>query len=397
MPDILVWQQAGDPRPTVERATQALLEGRLVAFPTETVYGIAASALVPEAVERLGQCKGRAENKPMALAIRGVDEALDWVPGMGTVGRRLARRCWPGPVTLVYEDGVQAGLASRLAENVRQRVCPGNTLGLRVPAHEAILQVLGSLPGPLVLTSANRGGEPDAVSAEEVAQAVGEHLALVIDDGPSHYGRPSTVVRVNGNRWSVAREGVVSAADMEWLAGCMIVFVCTGNTCRSPLAEALCKKMLAERLGCAIEELPRRGFLVRSAGLAAMRGNGAAPEALEAARELGADLSGHVAQPVTAELVAQADYLVAMTQSHVRALIERYPIGGTPTADARTPVFTGSLPRILFPEDGDVADPVGCDSPVYQECARQIAGYLERLIPQLEQASGVRNQDSGIR
>jgi tRNA threonylcarbamoyl adenosine modification protein (Sua5/YciO/YrdC/YwlC family) len=379
MPEILVWPPTGDPRPTVQRAAQALREGQLVAFPTETVYGIAASALVPEAVERLSRCKGRAETKPMALAIRGADEALDWVPGMGKVGRRLARRCWPGPVTLVYEDGVQAGLASRLEGTVRERVCPGNTLGLRVPAHEAILLVLESLPGPLVLTSANRSGEPEAIRAEEVAQAIGEHLALVIDDGPSRHGQASTVVRVNGDRWSVVRQGVVPAADLEWLAGCMIVFVCTGNTCRSPLAEGLCKKLLAERLGCTVDELPRKGFLVRSAGLAAMRGNGAAYEAIETARELGADLTGHISQPVTAELVAQADYLVAMTQDHARTLMDRYGVGLSRGAES-----PASLPRVLCPEEGDVADPVGCDFAVYQDCARQIAGYLERLVPELQ-------------
>jgi protein-tyrosine phosphatase len=384
MTEILVWREAADARETVQRAAQALLEGQLVAFPTETVYGIAASALVPEAVERLVRCKGREENKPMALAIRGAQEAQDWVPGMGKIGRRLTRRCWPGPVTLVFEDSgpagtaVAPGLASRLAEAVRHRVCPGNTLGLRVPAHEAILQVLWSVPGPLVLTSANRHAEPEALTAEEVAHAIGEQLALIIDDGPSQYGRASTVVRVNGNQWSVVREGAVSVADLECLAGCLIVFVCTGNTCRSPLAEALCKKMLAERLGCTIGELPRRGFIIRSAGTAAISGYGAAPEAMDAARDLGANLNSHVSQPVTPELIAQADYLIAMTQSHARALTEWYPVGSTLVAED-----PASLPRVLCPESGDIADPIGCDYPVYQECARQILGYLERLVPEL--------------
>ncbi len=392
MAEILVWREAADARETVQRAVQALMAGQLVAFPTETVYGIAASALLPEAVERLVQYKGRVQSKPMALAIRGAEEAADWVPGMGKIGRRLARRCWPGPVTLVFEgcgpaaSAVAPGLVSRLTEAVRERVCPGNTLGLRVPAHDAILQVLWSVPGPLVLTSANRSGEPEAVTAAEVGHAVGEQLALIIDDGPSRYGRASTVVRLNGNQWSVVREGAVSAADLKFLAGCLIVFVCTGNTCRSPLAEALCKKMLAGQLGCTIEELPLRGFIVRSAGTAALSGNGAAPEAVQAARELGADLNGHRSQPVTPELIAQADYLVAMTQNQARALTEWYL--GAPVADAPTPAYPELPVRVLCPEGGDIADPIGCDYPVYQECARQILGYLERLVPELMSNEG---------
>src|SRR5207244_2128934 len=107
-------------------------------------------------------------------------------------------------------------------------------------------------------------------------------------------------------------------------ACCLILFVCTGNTCRSPLAEVLCKKLLAEQLGCLPEELPRYGFIVLSAGLAALSGGEAAPEAIETARELGADLRGHSSRPLTSRLVAQADYLIAMTHSHLLALASQF-------------------------------------------------------------------------
>jgi protein-tyrosine phosphatase len=371
MPELLDWQRTGNPRTVVHQAVQALAAGRLVALPTETVYGLAASALVPTAVEQLQQSKGRPEAKPLTLAIRGPAEALDWVPGMSPLGQRLARRCWPGPVTLVFEAGVEHGLASRLAEPIRQRVCPTGTLGLRVPAHEAIGQVLRLLPGPLVLTSANRSGQPAATTAQAVLEAVGDEVALVIDDGPSRYGQASTVVQVNGDRWNVLREGVVSAADLERQTACVIVFVCTGNTCRSPLAEALCKKLLAQRLGCAVEELPQRGFIVLSAGLAAMMGGAAAAEAVEVARELGADLSWHQSRPLSPQLAAQADYLFAMTRGHVRALVSQFP-------------HVGSRPRLLCPEGSDIPDPIGGEEEVYRECAQQILRHLEGLLPELQ-------------
>ena len=101
------------------------------------------------------------------------------------------------------------------------------------------------------------------------------------------------------HRWSVVRAGVVDDATLARLSPYTIVFVCTGNTCRSPLAEALFKKKLADRLGCPVEELSRRGFLVISAGLAAMMGAAAADEAVEAAQDYGADLSGHLSRPLT--------------------------------------------------------------------------------------------------
>jgi len=187
MPEVLDWQRATDPRQVIDRAARALAEGQLVAFPTETVYGIAASAAVPDAVERLVRSKGRAGDKPLAVAVAGLSPALEWVPEMGTVGRRLARRCWPGPVTLVCSDGVERGRAARLPENVRRRVCPTSAVGLRTPDHDAILKVLQQVPEPLVLTSANRSGAPDAATPQEVLDSVGEELALVIDDGPSRF------------------------------------------------------------------------------------------------------------------------------------------------------------------------------------------------------------------
>jgi protein-tyrosine phosphatase len=148
------------------------------------------------------------------------------------------------------------------------------------------------------------------------------------------------------------------------------VFVCTGNTCRSPMAEALFKKRMAERLGCPVEELPRRGFIVLSAGLAAMMGGGAAPEAIETVRELGADLSQHVSRPLSAKLAAQADYLVGMTRGHLLALAEA---GAAP----------GACLRLLSAAGEDIADPVGADLPVYRECAQQIVRHLEGLLAEL--------------
>jgi protein-tyrosine phosphatase len=371
MTEVLEWQRVTDSSRIVRRAVQALAEGQLVAFPTETVYGVAASALLPDAVERLCRGKGRLEEKPLALAIRGAAEALDWVPQMSRLGRRLARRCWPGPVTLVFGDGVDKGLASRLPDNVRRRVCPSATLGLRNPAHAAIRETLRHLPGPLALSSANRSGEPAATTAQEVQQALGEELAILIDDGATHYRQASTVVQVHGNTWKVLREGVLTSAELERQAGCLVLFVCTGNTCRSPLAEALCKKMLAERLRCAPEALPQHGFLIMSAGLAAQTGEGAALEAIETARELGAELHGHITRALTPNLVAQADYLITMTQSHLLALAARFPGLGPP-------------PRLLSGEGADLADPIGCEQPVYHACAQQILRDLEELIPELQ-------------
>ncbi len=369
MPEVLDWQRADQPE-VVRRAVQALSEGWLVAFPTETAYHLLASALLPAAVEELTRQAPTEEDQPLMLAVRGAAEALDWAPDLSPLGRRLARRCWPGPVAFRVAQGVERGLAGRLPESVQRRLCPGGELHLCAPGHDALLHTLGRFPGPLVTAALRAGSGAAAVTrVEEVIESAGEGVALVIDGGPSPYGGAATVVRVNGDSWGVIRPGIVDEATLAQLAPCTIVFVCTGNTCRSPLAEALCKKMLAERLGCAVDELPQRGYLILSAGLSAMAGDVAATEAVEAARELGADLGGHVSQRLTADLLGQADHLLTMTRSHLRALA---PYCGE-----------AAQPRLLARDGSDVPDPIGGDQEVYRTCARQIAGHLEEFLDEL--------------
>ncbi len=204
-----------------------------------------------------------------------------------------------------------------------------------------------------------------------LARARARDLDLVINDGACKFGQASTVVQVNGNDWKVLREGVLSAAEIENQAACLIVFVCTGNTCRSPLAEALCRKLLAQQLGCTPEELPQRGFIVLSAGLAAMMGGRAAAEAVEVAQEYGIDLSQHSSRPLTQRLVAQADYVIGMTRSHLLALASHYGSAGT--------TF-----RLLSTEGQDLPDPIGCERQVYHQCAEQIMHNLQKLLPDLQ-------------
>src|SRR5262249_12277462 len=148
-------------------------------------------------------------------------------------------------------------------------------LGLRAPAHDAILKVLRLLPGPVVLSTGDAPGGQPITTAGALLEAAGDAVDVVLDDGPSYFGRAATAVRVSGGAWEVLREGGLSRDGLERQSACLVVFVCTGNTCRSPLAEGLCKEMLARRLGCAVDDLPRRGFLVLSAGLAAMMGGSA--------------------------------------------------------------------------------------------------------------------------
>jgi len=363
MPEVLDWQR-GDPREVLQRAVQELASGHLVVFPTETGYHVAASALHANALAALGQLEGADD---AVLAVRSVSEAAYWAPWMSVTSRRLARRCWPGPVTLI----VDRPHAESTAEPDAMEWSAGEiSVRLRAPAHEALLVVLEQLRTPVVLAPAGKLNQPPA-TAEQMAANLGDHVSLILLDSASQPWLTSTVIHITGPQWKVVSEGSVTHDMVQALMPTTILFVCTGNTCRSPLAEGLCRKLLADRLGCSAEELAKHGFLVLSAGLSAMMGCEASPEAVRIAQQFGADLSGHRSQPLTADLLARSDYVFTMTQSHLRALLPHCP-------------EDSPQPRLLADDGSDVHDPIGADEQVYRDCAQSILRYLQSSLPDIQ-------------
>jgi protein-tyrosine phosphatase len=307
----------------------------------------------------------------MSLAIRGADEARDYAPDMSPLARRLARRCWPGPVTLVINDSHPESLVRQLPPGVQRAVAPQDTIGLRVPGHQLVLDVLHMLSGPLVLSSANHSGQPDALTAAQVLDAFPDSLDLVLDDGPCRFGQPSSVVRVTGNQFEVLRAGVVPEKTLKRLSSSMILFVCTGNTCRSPMAEAICRDLLAKRLHCSPEGLEDRGVVVASAGVAAMAGGRASPESVQVMAEMGLSLADHEAQPLTEPLVRHADVIFVMSRSHREAILAQWP-----GAADRT--------RLLCSDGSEVCDPIGGPLERYRRCAVQIQSELGPRLEDFE-------------
>lgn len=370
MPQIVNFYSADDPRDVVHQVVQLLAEGQVVGLPTETGYAAVASPLQSQAVERLIRLGEKWGSQRLVLALKNPLEALDYVPKMGSLGRKLIRRFWPGPVTLLLDDSIDEGLAGSFPPDVRRALSPERGLAMRVPANEVTWNVLRLLPAPLCATAEVPNARSQFPTATGLAQAGHDEFAVVIDTGPCRYDQPTSLVRVGTDRWELIHEGVASKRTLNRLAGNMYLFVCTGNTCRSPMAEGLFRKLLAERLKCPEDELVDRGFVVASAGVAAAHGSPPSPEAVEILTGRGVDLRGHESQPVTAQLLSQADQIFTMTRSHRDLLIREFP-------------ETAPRVRLLARNGMDIIDPIGAGMDEYRRCAEQIECCLQDIVAEI--------------
>lgn len=197
-------------REELARAAGLIREGKLVAFPTETVYGLGANALDAAAVERIFRAKGRPSTSPLIVHVDSVDMARGLAAEWPAQAEILARRYWPGPLTLVLPkrpqvpDIVTAGLA---------------TVGIRMPAHPLALALIREAGVPIAAPSANRFGQLSPTTAEHVREALGDRVDLILNGGPTTVGIESTVLSLAVSPPHLLRPGMLSRQDIETVIG----------------------------------------------------------------------------------------------------------------------------------------------------------------------------------
>jgi len=181
-------------------ALRLLGEGHVIGVPTDTVYGVAADGRDPEAVARLYQVKERPADRPIPLLLADMTGVHQVVRAFPEPARRLARRFWPGPLTLVLP--ARPDLPTIL-------LAGGDTVGVRVPNHDRLRDLIRRFARPLAATSANLSDRPPALTAADVVAQLGGRIPLVLDDGPAPEGQPSTVVDCTGPEPIVLRPGPI--------------------------------------------------------------------------------------------------------------------------------------------------------------------------------------------
>ena len=354
----------------IEEAAQLVDAGGLVAFPTETVYGIACRVETNSLI-KLDNLKGRGHDKHYTLHIGQKTDIEKYLPAVRLRAQKLIKNAWPGPLTIVFEltgrdiEEQQKSFKKEVFESLYK----DNSIGIRCPDNAIAAMLLQRTKNPVVAPSANITGQPPAADAEQVLAQFSGQIDLLLDGGPCKYRKSSTVVKIGKRGLEILRVGVYSQAELEAMSEVKFLFVCTGNTCRSPMAEGMFCKYLAEKLQCEVDYLNQIGYKVSSAGVMDMAGLPASAEAIAACAAKGIDIKAHKSKTLSRQLVEESDFIFAMTRMHCEQVTTLSP----EAADK----------CVLLAGNKEIPDPIGQPQQVFNECAELIEEAVRERIGEL--------------
>lgn len=357
MPLILRSSQHPD---AAARAASLIREGQLVALPTETVFGLACLAslalrLLPSAPPPY---TWHTHDRAQAAQRLAIDHPLH---------RRLLARLAPGPVRFLVQPSDPAAARAALGAD------PGllddrGEFAVRIPDHPVARAVLADVPASVILQrlSILDPALADGRTLPNTWPNAADRVALAVEGPPAPMGTPSTTVRLTRTGgYEIVSPGALDPRRIDHAAQRTVLFVCTGNTCRSPMAEMIARHLLQARHGT-LGGIPT---VFLSAGIAAAQGEPASPETTDALHALGVSPTPHRARAVTPELLDRADHIYTMTSAHARALLHTQPHAASKTST-------------LDPAGRDIQDPIGQGPELYLATARTL---LDRINARLDE------------
>lgn len=354
------------PLKQIKKAAFLLDSGGLVGFATETVYGIGCRVKTGP-LTRLNSLKGRTPDKYYTLHISEKSEVSKYVPSINLRAEKLINNAWPGPLTIVFElnnaeiDEQQKKLDSEIFENLYKN----NTIGIRCPDDPVASMLLSRTEFPIVAPSANLNSCPPAINGEQVADYFAGKIDFLLDSGRCKYKKSSTVVKVDKKKLEILREGVYPATALGAMSKITFLFVCTGNTCRSPMAEAFLTKYLTQKLDCNIDQLDEIGYKVLSAGTMGINGVPPSKEVATICESKGISVENYESTGLTTQLLEESDFIFAMSQGHI---------------DQIRSLNREAAKRCLLLAEKGIPDPIGQSQQVYNICAETIEKAIQKRI-----------------
>lgn len=345
----------------IEKAVSLLKNGKIVAFPTDTVYGLAVNAEDTTAIDKLYQIKKRAKDKPLVLFLEKKEDFISFAEMVFLSAQKLINKFWPGPLTLLFKAN-KASPADLVSKEGK--------IGMRFPDHPVPNNIMKKGKLLLATTSANLSGAPSPSTSLHLDKALAKNIDLILDGGETLLGKESSIIDLTSLPPRLIREGWLSLEEIEqtWKKEADILFVCTGNTCRSPMAEAITKKLW--------QAPGKEKIKIHSAGTVALPGFKAAPLTIRTLKERGININSHRSTPLTTKMAEEADLVLVMEQKHKKQVLYL-----SPSAEGK--VFL--LKHFALGIEEDIDDPIGGSQQNYQECVQEIEESLRGLICKLSE------------
>jgi len=355
----------------IKKAAKVIDSGGIVAFGTETVYGLACR-VTKDSLEKLNQIKGREASKHYTLHIGDKNDVHQYVPDLGLRAKKLIEKTWPGPLTIVFElDNEQlTGAKKNVSTNLFENLYRNNTIGIRCPDNTVAAELLKCAKNAVVAPSANVSGCKPPFTAQDVLENFDGQIDMLLDSGPTKYQKSSTVAKIGNRRIEILRSGYYGQKELERLWKIQILFVCTGNTCRSPMAEGVFRKRLAEKFGCKVDQLGKMGYKIVSAGTIGASGWPASAEAVQQCQADGIDISLHVNSALTRQLVNESDLIYVMSNSHRNQILSLCPDSYEKCS--------------LLDEKQEIPDPIGQSIEIYAGCFELINSAIKKRLSELK-------------
>lgn len=361
---------------TIKKAVKCLEEGGLIVYPTDTLYGLGVDVFNRKAVNKLFLVKQRDMRNPVSLMLHSIQQIKE-IFGIDSPALRTdLEKLLPGKYTAVINNPLQKKIP--IIENVNE---PGTYLekvGVRIPDHAVCKELTTLIDSPISTTSANLSGAKNVFNIQDIIAYMGDKLDLILDAGPIKQSKGSTVIDFTHTPYKILRAGDISSDDVAEKIGSkkilqlrdkfIITFVCSGNICRSPMAEYILRQMLTKTKY-------RKHVKVQSAGTLRIETSPAHEYAINVSNAHDLDLNPHSSQPVDDKIMEKSDLVFALAQNHFVELNRRYPQHKNKIGllkQWKRP-YQISIPSI--------ADPIGHSLTFFQGTYDEIYSEVKRVFP----------------
>lgn len=367
----IITSQEKPSKEAVDRASKALRSGGIIIYPTDTLYGFGVMINNKKAIKKLYDLKKRDPKRPFSILINDIRQAEHICGGLTSREEEFFRLLLPGKITVLVS--VKRKLKISGFENL-------NKIGFRIPESNLCNLLIEKTGSPISSSSVNISFEPNIDDTSEIKDKFAKDVDVFLDSGPVYSLKGSSVVDLTTSPPTLIREGDILKETIERKLNIVlsssvkrkyvITFICSGNICRSPMAEGILKKLLDKSRFS-------RQVTINSAGTLNLMPTKASEEAIRISHNHKVDIGKHRSQPVDKPILDDANIIICMAVYHQNILLKNYP------EYADKMFILKSMNREEGLADPSIADPIGMTEEFYKRIYDEIESELKRLLPHL--------------